>query len=231
MTSQTDTIKNIPDQKPVRIFLPILDKDERYRLNGIFEATEPPKFNLLFPAGMLPVDFIDTKPSCIITVDMGGPAISLEARILKIDDSGQKLEMVAEKSISHEQLRDFFRVDTATSVISSSFQPEFFSNQGEPWSLEGRTIDISGSGILASFVHPPPMDRQVRLEVTLPSSFREKITLLAHPVRSQQVGKNQFEVAYQFDDISPEDRDKIIGCCLVIQRQMLRLKVQVKKPS
>lgn len=230
MTTQTDLIQNIPDKKPVRIFLPILDKKERYRLNGVFEVSEPPKFNLLFQAGMLPIDYIDTVPSCIVTVDLGGPAISLEARILKIVD-GQKLEMVAEKSISHEQLRDFFRVDTATSVISSSFQPEFFGNQGEPWSIEGRTIDISGSGILASFDRLPPKDRQVRLELTLPSNFKEKISMLASPVRHHQVSDHQFEVAYHFDDISSDNRDKIIGCCLVIQRQMLRLKVQVKKPS
>ena len=54
------------------------------------------------------------------------------------------------------------------------------------------------------------------------------IKILAHPVRQEQIADDQWDVAFHFDDISDEDRDKIIGCCLVIQRRLLRLKVQVR---
>ena len=50
-----------------------------------------------------------------------------------------------------------------------------------------------------------------------------------HAVRAQQLHDGRYEVAYHFDDISTEDRDKIIGCCLVIQRKMLCMKVKVKE--
>lgn len=230
MRSDINTIKSIPNNKPVRIFLPIQETKERYRASCIFEATAPPKFNLLFKPGVLPVDSIDTKQSCIISVDMGGPNISLEARIQEIVND-QTIAMIVEKSISHDQMREFFRVDTTTDVISKSFHSEFFNDNNEPWSIAGKTIDISGSGILASFNESPPLDKQIRLEITLPTPEPETISVLAHPVRSQQVGDNQFDVAYHFDDISTEDRDKIIGCCLIIQRRLLRLKVQVKNPS
>jgi hypothetical protein len=227
MTIDFDTLKAIPDLKPIRIFLPITGKVERYRASCVFEKTEPPQFKLRFKPGTLPADLLDLTGTCLINVDMGGPNISMEAKI-KNCPNDQTLNMVLEKSISHEQMREFFRVDATTSVISSSFHPEFFTTKGEPWSMKGKTIDISGSGLLAIFTEMPPMEKQVRLEIALPAKEPEIITILAHPVRLQQLGDNQFEVAYHFDDITTEDRDKIIGCCLIIQRKLLRLKVQVK---
>lgn len=227
MTSDIKLLEAIPDIKPVRVFLPIIGKTERYRASCVFEKSTPPEFDLLFKPGVLPTHMIDTAATCLINVDMGGPNLSLEARIKNIA-SEQILKMILEKSISHEQMREFFRVDASTKVISSSFHPEFFDNSGEPWSIKGKTVDISGSGILASFSQPPPSARQVRLEITLPTSEPEVLSVVAHPVRTQKIDENIYEVAYHFDDIDPEDRDKIIGCCLIIQRKLLRLKVQVR---
>ena len=72
------------------------------------------------------------------------------------------------------------------------------------------------------------MDSQIRLEITLPTSDMEVISALARPVRSQKISDRYYEVAYHFEDIANEDRDKIIGCCLVLQRKLLRLRVQVR---
>jgi hypothetical protein len=68
----------------------------------------------------------------------------------------------------------------------------------------------------------------VHLEIIIPSPEPETVKVVAHPVRTHRLNDNRYEVAYHFDDISMEDRDKIIGCCLVLQRKLLRLKVQVK---
>ena len=227
MTVEKDIIENIPDAKPVRIFIPLKNALERYRMQGVYQKSTPPRFTLLFKAGSLPIDSIDILKPCIVNVDMGGPSISVEAMISDIADS-QQLDMIVRKSISHDQMREFFRVDAIESVISSSFHPEFFGDQDTPWSMLGTTIDISGSGILASFTSPPPQDSQTRLEISLPTPKPETIKVIAHPVRIQKISDNHFEVAYHFDDISVEDRDKIIGCCLLIQRRLLRLKVKVK---
>ncbi|THB76841.1 MAG: hypothetical protein D6B25_08730 [Desulfobulbaceae bacterium] len=227
MAADSTVLNSIPDEKPVRIFLPIKDNKERYRLQCVYQVSEPPRFNLLFQPGSLPVEMIDLDEPCIIIIDMGGPTISIEAKISEVVNK-QTLAMILLKSIPHEQMREFFRVDATAHVISRSFQPEVFGDQGDPWSTQGRTIDISGSGILASFPAQPPMDEQVRLEITLPTSPPETIKVLSHPVRMLQVSENQWDVAYHFDDITDEDRDKIIGCCLVIQRRLLRLKVKVR---
>lgn len=226
MTQDIQAIDSIPNAKPVRIFLPIHGEATRYRATCVYEKTEPPEFKLLFKPGVLPTDALDKDQTCLVSVDMGGPTVSIEAVIKEVIGS-QALVMVVNKSISHEQMREFFRVDAVTSVISKSFSPAI-SGKKDEWSITGKTIDISGSGILATFEELPPMNQQVKLEITLPTNEPEVVTLLADPVRSYKVAENHYEVAYHFNDITTEDRDKIIGCCLIIQRQMLRLKVQVK---
>ena len=228
MLSDTNILHNIPDNKPVRIFLPLLNRAERVRVQGLYHQTSAPGFSLLFKAGVLPVEQIDTGAPCIISIDMGGPTVSLEAMIQQIPNP-QTLEMIVQKSMNHEQMRQFFRVDAVTSVISQSLHAEFSDTTADSWSSEGQTIDISGSGILAIFAEKPRPDRQVLLEITTPSLEPETIKVLAHQIRMQELRDGRFKIAYHFDDITTEDRDKIIGCCLDIQRKMLRLKVMVKK--
>lgn len=230
MNSDIETLKTIPNGKPVRTFLPLAGGPDIVKAQCLYEETSPPKFSLLFKPGVLPEDSLDTTKPCIINIDMGGPSLSLEAMVLTIVNP-QKLEMTLKKTINHEQMREFFRVDAVTEVISRSFSTEYGNDSQEPRESHGRTVDISGSGILAHFDERPPADRQVRLEIVIPSDNPETVKALAHQVRVQEIHNGKFEVAYHFDDISIEDRDKIIGCCLVIQRRMLRLKVQVRDNS
>ncbi|KAB2890238.1 MAG: PilZ domain-containing protein [Desulfobulbaceae bacterium] len=227
MTQGRDILDTIPDSRPVRAFLPLITSEERYRVHCVYRKTSPPAFDLLFSAGMLPVDAIDPGGTAIISIDLGGPNLSIEAKIKAIKGE-QVLEMVTVKSMSHAQMREFFRVDANAAVIGRSFRPEIVNDLDSSWSLAGRTIDISGNGILVAFPQEPPMDSQIRLEITLPTSDMEVISALARPVRSQKIGDRYYEVAYHFVDISNEDRDKIIGCCLVLQRKLLRLRVQVR---
>lgn len=226
MSTVIDTLNNIPNGKPVRIFIPLLDRLDRVRAQCVFQQTSPPKFTLIFKPGLLPFDDIDTRQPCIVSIDMGGPTLSLEAMIQEIVNP-QTLQMILQKSISHEQMRDFFRIDAITRVISSSFRTQFANQNSEPWSIQGETIDLSGSGILAIFPNPPPTEKQVQLEIFIPSAEPETVKVIAHQVRVQQQNDGRYEVAYHFDDISAEDRDKIIGCCLLLQRKLLRLKIQV----
>lgn len=227
MSSNNDVIEQIPNGKPVRIFIPLKKTTERIRVQGLYQETTPPKFSLLFKPGVIPVKDLDLKQPCTVSVDMGGPTISLEAMIVAVSNN-QKLDMIVKKSVNHEQMRDFFRVDAKTSVISKSFHTEYVGKDEEPWSVDGQTIDISGSGILAIFDNEVPAETQVTLEISIPPFGSETIKVVAHQVRSKQLEDGRYEIAYHFDDISSEDRDKIIGSCLIIQRQMLRLKVQVR---
>ena len=218
-------LSRIPDLKPVRIYLPIKNNNQRYRTQAVYRSVSPPRFELRFKPGILPLGNLDLGKNCLVNVDFGGPNISMEASIASF--APQVLEMKAEELISHAQMREFFRVDAVTEVISKSFQPEFFGSQGRPWTIRGKTIDISGNGILASFSEQPPEDDLVRLEISLPERDSEIVKLLARPVRNHQIDEHQWEAAYHFQDITSADRDRIIGCCLEIQRRLLRLKVDM----
>ena len=226
MSNETDILQNIPDSKPVRIFIPLLNNPDRFKAQCVYQQSVAPKFTLIFKPGVLPTDDIDTNKSAIINVDMGGPTISLEANIVEISNS-QTLEMLIQKSISHEQMREFFRVDAVTDVISNAFETAVLADK-EQESVAGKTVDISGSGILAIFESMPPQTKHIQLEISLPGEDIETIKIFAHQVRIQKLHDGRFEAAYHFDDISVENRDAIIGTCLVLQRKMLRLKVQVR---
>ncbi|NNF46692.1 MAG: hypothetical protein HKN69_07960, partial [Desulfofustis sp.] len=178
-------LRDIPDLKPVRIYLPIKNNNQRYRTQAVYKLVSPPRFELRFQPGILPLENLDLGKNCLVNVDFGGPNISMEASIALA--TPQALEMKAEELISHAQMREFFRVDAVTEVISKSFQPEFFDSQGRAWSIRGKTIDISGNGILASFSENPPEDDLVRLEISLPERNSQIIKLLARTVRSQQI--------------------------------------------
>lgn len=222
-----DILETIADNKPVRAFLPLRSSGERYRVHCVYHRTAPPAFELLFSAGLLPAEAIDPEGTAIVSIDLGGPNLSIEAKIKAVKNE-QILEMVKINSMNHAQMREFFRVDANAAVIGRSFHPEIVSEQDASWTLAGKTIDISGNGILVAFPEEPPPDSQIRLEITLPTCEEQTIAVLAKPVRSQKISDRYFEVAYHFVDIDNDDRDKIISCCLVLQRKLLRLRVQVR---
>jgi hypothetical protein len=228
MATETDFIANIPDAKPVRIFLPLQGTDKRHRERCIFQKTTPPHFNLLFEPGTLPVDTLDIKSACIINLDMAGRSVSIEAMITKVINS-QVVELTVRKTITHDQMREYFRVDYTVPILASSRHLEGDPDtQEEFWQLPGTVIDLSGSGLLAIFHEKPPADKLVRLQLTLHNDSSNNISLLARPTRTSEVEKNRFVVAYHFEEINDEDRDKIVGQCLITQRRLLRLNVQVK---
>jgi c-di-GMP-binding flagellar brake protein YcgR len=229
VTIETDFINKIPNAKPLRIFLPLQGADKRHRAQCIFQKTSAPHFNLLFEPGALPVSDLDTNSPCIINLDMGGQSVSLEAMILQVVNE-QILEMIVHKTISHEQMREYFRVDYTTPIIISSLLPEGFGNPEEHWKISGTTIDISGSGFLAIFRVRPPEDKLIRVKLPLHDEKTDSlITFQARPVRISEVEENSYVVAYHYEEINDEDRDRIVGHCLITQRRLLRLKIQVKE--
>ncbi len=227
-----DILEKIPDKKPVRVFLPLKNKEETHRAQAVFEQGGDCQFRLLFAPGELPKE-VDTAREALIRVDMGGPTTSIEAHIRKMADSGQVLELELTKSVSHEQMREFFRVDAATSVVSKPFTNTHFATD-QHWEIAGESIDISGSGILVTFKEKIPESKFISLQITLPTENEQTgendvVEIVAHQVRSYRLEGGGYQVAFHYDDISDEDRDKIIGSCLILQRKMLRLKVRVKE--
>lgn len=227
MTNQNNFWDTISNEKPVRLFLPIINKDDRLLLQCIIKKGKGNHFNLLFQQGTLPVNKIDTNTSCLVSLDNGGKSVSIECKIIQIINN-QTLEMVLQKTICHEQKRKFFRVDCTLPIIISSIIPDSFGSSDDNWKISGTTKDFSGSGLRASFSKEPPENTQVRLELALPNTEPTIVKTLAFPVRISQLTEKLWDAAYQFDHIEDEDQDAIVGCCLVEQRRLLRLKVKVE---
>jgi hypothetical protein len=227
VTKQADFIDKIPDNKPVRIFLPLKDSEESLRLNCVLHTLKESRFELFFLKGDLPIQQLDQTVPIIITLDVSGKILSLEANTIEIVND-QTLKMITSKIITHEQLREYFRVDCTLPIQLKSVVPEEFDSPDEKWRISGTTVDLSGSGLRASFTSPPPENTQVRMDLALPTAVPSIVSLLASPARISQLTEKLWDAAYSFDDVTDEDRDTIIGCCLVAQRRLLRLKVTVR---
>jgi len=219
-------LTQISDDKPVRLFLPLINREDRLLIQCVLQKSSGCHFKLLFPSGTLPVDRIDRSNLCLISLDVGGQCISLESNIVEAPNK-QTLDMRILKTISHEQMREYFRVDCTVPIMITSIVPDEFADEKDKWKINGTTVDLSGSGLRASLTTAPPADTQVRLEIALPASETKIVKALATPVRISQLTDKLWDVAYQFDAIEDEDQDAIIGCCMVAQRRLLRLKVKV----
>lgn len=227
MSEPSDFLSQISDNKPVRLFLPVLNSDERLLLQCLLQKSDTNHFLLLFKQNTLPFDKIDMKTTCLINLDVSGQSVSIESKIFEVLNS-QTLEMIPEKTINHEQVREYFRVDCTVPVMLKSVVADAFAEEKDTWKILGTTVDLSGSGLRASFPTAPPENTQVRVELALPSGEISVVKALASPVRISQLTETLWDAAYQFDEIEEEDQDAVIGCCLVAQRSLLRLKIQVK---
>lgn len=203
---------------------------EKQRVGCVYQEEAPPEFLLLFNAGDLPVDAIDINRKAAVLLDISGRSISLAVDIKEIVNR-QTLRLLALEVISHEQLRDYFRVDVSAPLVARPALPEGNLDTEEEWSISGETVDVSGSGLLAVFPAPIDQAKPVRVDLILPTGSAGTVQVIAHVVRIRKLEDNKYQIALHFDQIMPEDRDRIMACCFEIQRKHLRLKVQVKNPA
>lgn len=226
MQQLEDFFSQVEDHKAVRVTLPLSDGVPKERIHCIYGAAAPPTFFLFFQEGALPVT-LDNSKSCVVTVDIGGQTISVTAEIVVIKDE-QTLQLKAVKIISHEQARNYFRVDANTPIMATPVNPLKKDSEKDTWQLEGETVDLSGSGALCTFSKPLEKGKKVRINLTLPTGLMDTVQSIGHVVRCEKREDAMYHVGFHFDILSSEDRDKIMASCFELQRKHLRMKVQVK---
>ena len=212
--------------KPVRIFVP-LQSGERVRLNCVAKLIKSPRLEAEFGSGLLPINDIDLSGKCLISYDTGGPTLSLYSTIEQIEGT-RKLKLIAIESVSHEQKRQFFRVDAELNV-RYWLKPLTETPPEETFSCLG--LNISGGGILLRLNEAlPKLQRSLGLEIYLPEPKPERIRCVAQVIRAVKKDDNKVEAALQFEKITPESRDKIVAFCFAEQRKQLRFRVRVASP-
>ncbi len=116
--------------------------------------------------------------------------------------------------------REFFRIDTRLSlsyILENEFSPD------RP--LQLYKVNLSGGGLRLRLAELPAMHSLVWLKLGLPGG--PPLDCLGKVV--WHGGQNSFgwEVAMQFVDLGPGQRDEIIAFCFAEQRRLLRHNVRV----
>lgn len=219
--SISETIKKIVDSETAKIDITTTD-NQTVRLNCIYKESIAPNFFLVFPPKTLPAA-IDLEKHCPVSIKHGQTSLTVTAKIVEINGD-RTLELTAKNSVRPESLREYFRIDAKVPIIAQ-YDPESKESKIPSWILEGRTLDMSGSGALAIFPEDPQSKHKISLKIYLIEN-QDPLRCLAHIVRSRRIRRDRYQVSFHFDHISAKDRDSIISYCLRQQRNQLREKVQ-----
>lgn len=222
-----DFFSKVEDKKAVRITLPVTGEEQYERLQCVYGADTPPCFLLYFPDTFLGNLSLQTEKNSVVTVDIAGQAFSVHATISEIIDD-HTLKMEAQAVTSHEQERNYFRVDANAPVIATPILSKQKVSDNDSWVLEGETLDLSGSGALCSFPQPLEQGKKIRIALMLPTGLMEEIHIIGSVVRCRKIHDELYHIGLHFDALTSEDRDKIMASCFELQRKHLRMKVQVQ---
>ncbi len=154
---------------------------------------------------------------------MGQATFTLSALIVNIKGD-RTLELIGKNSIKPESLREYFRVDTKVK-ITAEFEPLSPDSRTPPWTLEGTTLDLSGSGVLAIFQEKPLSKHHISIRIDLHNN-QEPLECLGHIIKTKRLPKKRYQVSFHFDSMLQKAKDAIISFCLKEQRNRLRDKIQ-----
>ena len=221
--SSFDIYAYLNEPKVLEASIPLLHS-RKLQLRGVARVSNPPKIEITLPPGQFPGNEIDRAEKCLLYIDAIGATIILITAIDAIENN-RVLKLTNLESISHEQKREFFRIDAQMAVEALKHPP-----LPEDRNCTGVSINISGNGILVSLLKPMPVDQKMKLRISLPEPEATDIECIGRVVRSDKWKQDKYRVAFNFTTIGEEDQDKIVSFCLAQQRKHIRLGVQVLGP-
>jgi hypothetical protein len=211
-------VNAIPDRQPASVTLTD-PSGSSVQLACVFKDAEAPSFFLLFPPGTIPED-IDKNWLCMFTSrDASDESVMFAAKIVQLPNS-RVIELLAQKVMRPEDLREYFRVDIRTKV-SVFYDPEKEEEDEQPFELDGQTVDISQTGVLAILPDECRIKKPVMIEIDLPNPS-DTIICSGYVIRAKRIRKNRWLTAFHFDNISSRSRESIAKNCFAEQRRQLR---------
>ncbi len=222
MTSSIEKIvQTITDSQNAQVKLTTKGGNE-VSLKCIYKEDNPPYFYLVFPPDTLP-DNIDDTENHPVSVLCKNSTISINSLIVA-QKGDRTLHLIANDTVDPASLREYFRINISI-PISASYEPSYKGSRTIGWSISGKTQDLSGSGVLALFKDEPKNKDNIFIELAVPQSKR-KVRIIAHIIRKKLLRSRQWQVSFQFDNISNKHRDAILTTLLKEQRKQLRNNVQ-----
>jgi len=221
--SSFDIYDYLNDPKVLQASVPLLNS-RRLQLRGIARVSLPPKIEVTVPADQFPGNEIDRAEKCLLYIDAVGATITLITAIDAVENNSL-LKLTNLESVSHQQKREFFRIDAQMAVDAHKLPPP-----PEHGTCAGVSINISGNGILVSLPEPLAVAQKVKLRISLPDPMTT-VECIGRVVRSEKRKRDRYKVAFKLTTIGEEDQDKIVSFCLARQRKNIRLGVQVLGPA
>ena len=222
--SSFDIYAYLNEPKVLQASVPLVGS-RRLQLRGVARVSTPPQIEVTLPPDQFVGNEIDRSEKCLLYLDVVGATITLITAIDAIDNSNI-LQLTNLESVSHEQKREFFRIDAQMAVDAHKLHPP-----PEDGTCNGESINISGNGILVSLPEPLTVDQKVKLRINLPDPVATDVECIGRVVRSDKLDQEMYRVAFNFTTINEEDQDKIVSFCLAQQRKHIRLGVQVLGPA
>lgn len=211
-------VDSIPEGQKATITITNLS-GETYHIQGVCKKSDAPFFYFLCPGEILPAT-LDTSSRCpFSSKDGNGADVSFFAGIVE-KPSNVSLQLIAQKAVQPEELRQFFRVALRTSMVIRYF-PESTDSDQQEWEMQGETVDISQSGLLAILPAECRNPKGLDLEIALINPPKQ-VFCTGRVVRSQRLKNNRWRVSFHFDAVSASDRDFITKNCFAEQRRQLR---------
>lgn len=127
---------------------------------------------------------------------------------------------VAPQPKADRRNRQYFRIDTSI-ALSYILEQEFVHDRP----LELRRVNLSGGGMRLRIPELPTMNSLVWLKLALPD--QQPFDCLGKVIWQGESNGAGWEVAMQFLDLAPGQRDQIISFCFSEQRRLLRHNVRV----
>lgn len=215
-------VKSIEDGEAATLTLTDSNNDH-HTIQGFFKESEAPGFFFLAPPGALPQHLDRSWRGFLVSCDQNGAEVSFVVEIVE-KTSGRTVELLARQTMRFEDMRRFFRVSMRIPVVIRHFadsaeKPENF------WQLDGESVDISQSGLLALLPAECRHEDDLNIELLLDEPDK-RIVVGGHVVRSRSLRKQRWLTSFHFDDISAADRDALAKRCFAEQRRQLREKGQ-----
>ncbi len=221
-TSIVTTIKTLEDSQCAKVRLLCTNGEYTY-LDCVYKQAEAPAFFLVFPTTI--PDNLELNELCAVSIEKKSSSMVIGAKV-EARRGDTTLELVANEVIDPASLREYFRVFYQTPIIATH-TPSGRDSVNGSLKLEGTTVDLSASGVLAIFPQEFKHRDQIFLEFNLISTSRT-IQCLSHVVRVHHIRKSRCQTALHFDHIPAEDKEAIIAECMREQRKQLRQRMQVE---
>ena len=215
-------LSTIPDREPASVTF-TSSTGRKTLISCVFKTSDPPSFFLLFSPGTIPEDIKKGSLCLCDSHDAKGKHVTFDAEIIK-HPNNRVVEFTAKKTIKPEDLREYFRVNI-TANVEVFYDPEESSVDEQPLELDGKTVDISQSGVLTILSNECTTKKPVSIELNLPNP-EETIICAGSVVLSKRLRKNRWLTSFHFDNISSKSKDIIAKNCFAEQRRQLRENIQ-----